>query len=134
MFEPSGPTTDSQLRVFSACCIVLGAVLAWPMLHQATWPPERVVEWIGLIAGIVGMSGLALPATVRPIYHGAMIVTRPIGFVVAQILLALLYFLVLTPVAIVLRIAGHDPLRRRPPGDWRPTAADADLRRAFRQY
>lgn len=134
MFEPSGPTTNSQLRVFSACCVVLGTVLAWSMLGQAAWPPERAMHWVGLVAALVGIAGLAVPRAVHPIYRGAMVVTRPIGFVVAQILLALLYFLVLTPVALVLRMAGHDPLRRHPPGDWRPTTSDVDLRRAFRQY
>lgn len=133
MFEPKGPTTRSQLRVFSACCVVLGAVLAWPVA-RAGWPPQRTLEWAGLAFVAVGVGGLAIPDAVRPVYLGAMVVTRPIGFVVAQVLLALLYFLVLTPLALVLRLTGHDPLHRRPPGAWRPAVNDGELRRAFRQY
>ena len=134
MFEPKGPMTRSQLRVFSACCVVLGSVLAWPAIREAAWPPDHTVQWVGVVFALVGSLGLLLPPAVRPVYRGAMVVTRPIGFVVAQILLAVLYFVVLTPIALVLRIFGHDPLQRRPPGHWRPATQDVDLRRAFRQY
>ena len=134
MFEPKGPTTASQLRVFSACCVALGVILAWPILRHIAWPPERWVHWIGLILVLVGALGLLSPPVVRPVYASAMVITRPIGFVVAQVLLAVLYFVVLTPLALVLRLTGHDPLQRRPPGAWRSAASDGDLRRAFRQY
>lgn len=135
MFEPSGPTTQSQLRVFSACCAVFAVVLAWSMIRTGLWPPQRTVQWIGLAFGAVGAAGLLWPPSVRPIYRAAMVITRPIGFVVAQVLLSLLYFLVLTPVALLLRATGHDPLQRRPPGSWRTVSNPTrDLRRAFRQY
>jgi hypothetical protein len=37
----------------------------------------------------------------------------PVGSVVSQVLLAVVYFVVVTPLALVMRASGRDPLERR---------------------
>jgi hypothetical protein len=36
----------------------------------------------------------------------------PIGFVVSHVVLALVYYLVLTPIGLAMRVFGYDPMRR----------------------
>lgn len=76
---------------------------------------EQPVLSTGLfsLAIVVGGLGLAFPVAVRWIYVGASCATYPIGFVVSHLLLALIYFLVVTPIGLLLRLLGKDPLHRQ---------------------
>ena len=67
-----------------------------------------------------------------------MVLAFPIGWLVSQLVLALIFYGLITPLALVFRGRGRDPLQRaRPASDeslWRPKASPADVRRYFRQY
>ena len=62
----------------------------------------------------------------------------PLNWVVSNLVVIVLYYLVITPISIVARLAGHDPLGiRAPEGDksyWRRRKVDADPESSFRQY
>ncbi len=64
------------------------------------------------------------PAVVRPLYRLALAVTAPMGAVVSRLVLAAIYYLIFTPVAVAFRLSGRDELaRRRRPGTstyWLP--------------
>ena len=62
---------------------------------------------------VVGVAGWIRPHGVRLVYLGACYAAAPVGFVVSHLLLAAIYFLVLTPVGLLLRLARKDPLERR---------------------
>ena len=85
----------------------------------------------------LGVPGILHPPWVRPLYRLLMTITRPIGHVVGVALLAVIFFMVLTPLALVLRLTGRDPLRlRRPLSDslWIKRWTDDDVRQYLRQY
>ena len=74
------------------------------------------VQWALTIFGIgfvIFLSSLACLKLARMIYVSLMAATLPIGFVVSFILLAAFYFLLLTPLALVFRLIGRDPLHRK---------------------
>lgn len=99
--------------------------------------------WAAAVAAGVGVfSGLASlvrPALNRPLFVGLSIVTYPIGLVVSTVVLVLLFYGVITPIGLLLRVFGHDPLLRRfdrrgTGSYWapaRPARPNADY---FRQY
>jgi hypothetical protein len=96
-FRPS----DRKLRQFS---------LLWIVVFGA----------IGLVrhspiafAAIAGVAGLIVPGLMRRIYVAATVVTFPIGWVVSRVLLAVIFYGIFTPVALLFRIAGRDRLRLR---------------------
>jgi hypothetical protein len=71
------------------------------------------------------------------VFVGLMVITYPIGLVVSTVALALLFYLVFTPLGWGMRLAGRDPLRLRTRGDatqWQPIQQDADARQMFRQF
>ncbi len=124
MLTPTTDPTPSQLRVFALTSLVFGAIIA-------------VVgsRWLAAPLLLTGIVGTLLPTWVRGIYRAAMLITRPIGFVVSQIMLAILYFLVVVPIAAALRLTGYDPLQRKSPGKWTPLDQGArSKRRYLRQY
>lgn len=94
---------------------------------------------MGLGAGVFLCVALALwaPARLRPVYLALILVTLPIGFAVSHIILAVLFFGLITPIGLLFRLAGRDALTRsfdrRAPTYWvRRPVASRD--RYFRQF
>jgi hypothetical protein len=65
-------------------------------------------------------------------------VAFPLGWLVSQLVLAILFYGVFTPLALVFRLIGRDALAlKKPSGEatfWRPKPTPSDPRRYFRQY
>jgi predicted membrane metal-binding protein len=91
-----------------------------------------------LAAVVLGILGLIWPIVIRPIYQAAIIVTFPIGWVVSQLVLVLMYYGVVTPLGLILRCTRPDPLtRNKQPNEasyWLDKTQPTDLRSYFRQY
>jgi len=117
--------------VWLAAFAVLGAValprggLPWA---AALWAAAVLVPGIGCFA----------PALLRAVYVGMACLTFPIGVVVSLGILAAVYYLVLTPIGLLLRLVGYDPMcRRRDPNAvsyWVSREPAGDARRYFRQF
>ena len=94
--------------------IVWGIAIAFPILYYAV-PPLR-----------------------RPLYVGFMVAVFPIAWVVSNAILAATYYLVLTPIGLMMRLAGRDPMRRTLlPGAttyWQERRAGGDAARYFKQF
>jgi hypothetical protein len=93
---------------------------------------------LGAVALAIGLPGLVWPSLVRPVYVGAMVVTFPIGWVVSKVLLAGMYYAIITPVGLAFRLIGRDALGRKPhPAAetyWQPKVLPTDPRRYFRMF
>ena len=126
-----------ELRQFAAMFLVFGLAAGTAIHFFKDWPPI-VAQILWGAAIVVGLAGLAVPALARPVYVVMMAVALPIGFVVSTILMTLIYFLVLTPTGLLLRLFGYDPMHRRPDraanSYWIRRPATADVRRYLRQY
>lgn len=97
-----------QLRVFG---ILLGALVVF-----AARTIQGADAFGGSAAGAaIAALALALPVAIEPIWRALMAVTIPIGWIISRLILIAFFYIVLTPVSFILRVVGHDPLRRR----WR---------------
>ena len=127
--------TRGSLRLFAVLWLVFGAwggFFAWRV--DAT--TLAVAVWTTV--GITGVAGLVSPRTVRPIYIGASVAAFPIGFVVSHVILGAVFYLVMTPVGLCLRMAGRDPLERRidrgSKSCWKPRDRSRRAEDYFRQH
>ncbi len=86
----------------------LVGVLVWRRTGSLT---SATALWVagGTISGLFAL----WPASRRRIYVGWMLAVYPIGWTVSHLLLGVVYFVVITPIGLTLRILGHDPLERR---------------------
>jgi hypothetical protein len=103
--NPSG----RQLLVFGTAWLAfLGAagLLAWHRGHHA---PAEVLLALAAIVPLAGAFGRAVP---RLAYVGLSYATYPVGFVASYLVLAVVYFLVVTPIGLLMRLLGKDPLSR----------------------
>ena len=128
------PSTK-QLRQFAgiwfpAFCGLVG----WSIGHKTGHWSEVEIGWV--LAGLLSVGGLVLPALIRPIFVGLILLTFPIGWVVSHLLLGLIFYGVVTPIGLILRIRGHDPLQlKKPSGNsvWKTSVGKTDATRYLRQ-
>jgi saxitoxin biosynthesis operon SxtJ-like protein len=129
------PASDKTLRQFAALSLlVFGGMAAWRLWHGQSGAFTIVLLALALVIGGVG---LLLPAAIRPIYAGWMIAAFPIGWAVSKIVMGLMFYLVFTPVGVLFRLMGRDPLqlRRRQAGSfWAPKAPTQSGDEYLRQY
>lgn len=125
-----------QLRWFGVLLagfvLLAGGVLRW----RFDAPAAALMVWTG------GGALAAVYAAVRPlrrwIFLGWLYAAFPIGWVVSHVVLAASYYLVVTPIGLLVRWVRGDPLDRRPSGSettyWRERRRQKDVRRYFRQF
>ncbi len=79
----------------------------------------------------------ALPFLRRWMFRGWMLLTFPIGWVVSHVVLLVTFYLVLTPIGLILRLGGRDPMKRRLDPDaasyWEAHRPGGNTARYFRQ-
>lgn len=102
--------TGRQLLVFGTAWFVALGALGWASYSRGR---PHVAEAAWSLSLCVPIIGIAYPRSLRWIYLGLSYATFPIGFVVSHAVLALLYFLVLTPVGMTMRVFRYDPLARK---------------------
>lgn len=127
--------SEKQLRQFAgvwfpAFCGLVG----WSIGHKTGHWSEVEIGWV--LAGLLSVGGLILPVLIRPIFVGLILLTFPIGWVVSHLLLGLIFYGVVTPIGLILRISGHDPLQlKKPIGNsvWKTPVGKTDVTRYLRQ-
>jgi hypothetical protein len=127
--------SERTLRQFAALWILVFGGLAARWWYGGATP--RNVILLLAAALLVGIPGLLRPALIRPVFEGAIVLTRPIGAVISYLLLVLLYFGLFTPFALFFRTIGRDALERRRPASrtsyWSAKPRAPDVRSYFRQ-
>jgi hypothetical protein len=127
--------TPGDLRRFA---LTVGAALAG--LGGLSWRRGHLVVGPGLagLGAALGLCGLLAPARLGPVYRGWMRFGRLLSALTTPLVLGLVYFGVITPIGVLMRLAGRNPLRHRAGamGYWKrrqPSPADpADtLQRQF---
>jgi hypothetical protein len=98
---------NSELRKFG---LLVGGVfmalgLLW-LLRGKAHPAYLLMPGVGLV-----LLGAIMPGLLKQVYIAWMTMALVLGFVVSHILLTLFFFLAITPIGIVARMAGKDFLR-----------------------
>jgi hypothetical protein len=129
------PPPPKVLRQFAGTFFVLVLGLAgWRAFHGHAGPATAA---LAAAAIVVGVTGLLRPRAVRPVYTALMIAAFPIGWAVSMGALILVFFVVVTPVALLFRAIGRDELQlhRGDPRSsyWKPTAHPDSVREYLRQ-
>ena len=87
--------------------LLIGLFLLWRGHHK----PIQISLWA--IGGILVVFGAIAPTLLRPIYVGWMKFAFILGWVNSRIILSLIFFLLFTPIGLIMRLFGRDALNRR---------------------
>jgi hypothetical protein len=120
MIELDFNPDDRTLRQFGFIALVgfgFVAAIAWFEVLVFAFGLGDGRPWVaGIFAGLALLTALlsvVYPKGNRFIYVGLAVITYPIGFVLSYVIMGLLFFGIIAPTSMALRIVGHDPLHRR---------------------
>ncbi len=118
---------------FPVLAVFFSLALRWKHGAWAAWP-----LWLGAGGFALGALLWLVPRIARPLYVAWHFVGCCVGFVVGNAVFIAVFYFAVTPVGLILRALGRDPLKRRFERDaatyWEPVEKSVDVRRYFRQY
>jgi hypothetical protein len=126
----------SELKWFGLLLLVffgvLGGIVYWINSESAV-PP---ILWsIGLAVCVIYY---AIKPLRLPLYRAWMKLIFPLGWAISHLLFGFIYYLVLTPVGLLLRLFRYDPLRRRRDENvqtyWAERSSEKEPGRYFKQF
>ena len=91
--------------------LLLGFFLLWRGRHATI----QISLWA--IGGSLIVFGAIAPKVLRPVYVAWMKFALILGWVNSRILLSLIFFLLFTPIGLIMRLFGRDALNRRMSGE-----------------
>jgi hypothetical protein len=119
--------------VLLAIFVVIFGVLVW-------WRTGRLEtgRMIWIAGGVLTVIYWLIPPVRRLVFVGWMYAAFPIGWTISHLLLAAIFYGVVTPIGWILRASGRDPLfrsfDRSAKSYWVPRERPDDIGRYFRQY
>ena len=82
--------------------------------------------------------GIAAPRLLRPVHLVWMALAVVLGYVMTRAILSLVFYLLITPIGLLMRLSGHDPMRRRlepdAPSYWIPRKDTVPARERLEKY
>ena len=69
--------------------------------------------WPWAVGGGLALWALVAPASLRPVYYGWMRLALLLSRITTPIILGIVFFLVILPFGLVMRLMGRDPMARR---------------------
>lgn len=136
IIEINHAPSTRQLRIFGCICGALLGTLGALLIRADVSPVVVALIWTA--AATVLLITSCCPAVLRPASIGMAYTFLPIGIAVSFLMIAFLYYLVITPIGIILRCLGHDTMSRNfdshADSYWIPRRHDDDSRRPFRQF
>ena len=106
------PTLDNLgLRKFG---LTTGAIIVVLFVFFFPWVFDMAAMpmWPWIVAGILWVPALLMPSVLRPVYATWMKIGHAIGWVNTRIILGVLFYVLVLPMGLIMRLFGKDPMAR----------------------
>ncbi len=128
--------TNRELRQFGTMLLVFFGVVG-AVVYSKTGSLQ-VASYVWIPAGLAGLLGLAVPQAIKWLFIGWIVAAFPIGWTVSHLLLGFLFYFVITPIGLLMRVVGYDPMKRKFEPDastyWVKRDPLSEPARYFRQF
>ncbi len=111
LIELNKAPSRRELLVFGALFALFFGLIGGLIWWKFEAPTVAYVVWS--IAAAITIVFYALPPIRKPIYLAWIHLAFPIGWVISHVAMALIYYLVFTPIGLIMRLVGRDPMERR---------------------
>ncbi|MCA9473010.1 MAG: SxtJ family membrane protein [Nitrospirales bacterium] len=106
-FDPTS-ITDKQLRNFGFLMTGLFLVIGlWPLVFHG----GSLRVWSAGVAAVWGGLAVAWPQGLTPLFRGWMWFAEKLGWFNTRVLLSIIYYVLLTPLSLFMRVLGKKPLQ-----------------------
>ena len=103
---------------------IFGAIGLWPALIRG----GDARTWCLIVAVLLIVPAVTAPAVLWPAHRAWMALGAVLGWINTRLILGLVFFVVITPIGLVLRALGRDPMHRA----FEPHATTYRVRRTSR--
>ena len=133
-FDFSDKSEQRKFGIVMAVAITILGAIRWAVHGFHGFP-----KWFLIVAAVFLVLGLVAPRVLKPVLFVWMKFALAVNWVMTRVILTLAFFLMFVPTAIIMRIAGNDPLKRA----WDPNATTyweepeeqpRELERYFNQF
>lgn len=94
--------------------LTTGLILALIFGLFFPWLLERgIPRWPWVIGGVLALTGLVAPLTLKPVYRGWMKFGLVMSRITTPLIMGLVFYVVVTPVALLVKLFGKDAMARR---------------------
>lgn len=105
---PLNPTERTLRQFAGGWFIVFLAAAVRQGLHG-----HRTLGVALVLIGLIGLAGMIKPSIVKHLFIGAATAAFPLGWLLAQVILAIMFYVILMPMALICRWRGRDSLQLR---------------------
>lgn len=132
--DPKRPASRGELRNFGllvgGAFLVLGGLTFWR--HR----PPGVYGSLAGVGAVLVLAGAGAPSALARVYKAWMRLAELMSRVTTPVFMGIVYFVVLSPIALLMRAFGRNPLRARSAAgtDWVTRATDARRSALYRQF
>jgi hypothetical protein len=125
----------AQLTGMTIPLVLLAIGGAERFLGVDPWTVVWVLVGVGAAGGVAMLASSSLA---KSIYVKWMYAALPLGWTFSHLVLGMVFFLVMTPISLILRVLGNDPMERAYDKSaatyWKPHQQAKDPARYFRQF
>ena len=136
LIEVKKDFSRKELLWFGPLFALFVGIVGGILMHRFEAHNAAYILW-GISAPLIVIYYL-IPALRRPVYLGWLYAVMPIGWVISHVLLTGIYLLLITPIGLLMRLVGYDPMKRRfdQSADtyWITREPTQDMKRYFKQY
>ena len=104
-------STEITRRTLTSFAFIMSAALM--VIAGFQWR-RGASQWVLItliaIAGVFLIAAAVAPSLLRPVYRGWMRVGEVLGWVNTRVILTLIFFLVVTPIGLLMRLFGRSPI------------------------
>jgi hypothetical protein len=93
-------------------------MFAWPHIVEK-WPsvstywPFDMAIWPFIVGAILSFFGLVMPVILAPFFKLWMWLGEGLGWINSRIILTVVFYLLIMPMGVVMRLFGSDPMKRK---------------------
>lgn len=107
-------SSPAEQRKFGMVMAV--AIIALGLLRYIFRGFEQFPLWFFIVAAVFGGLGLLWPRALKPVFIAWMKFALVLNWIVTHFLLTVVFFCIIVPMGIAMRLFGEDPLKRK----WLP--------------
>jgi len=133
LLDPNWNPSKRQLRQFGLLCAAVLPFVSW------FWSFNALSITIAFLLGLaIAICAFLVPRLVKPLFVSLIVIAMPIGLVVSELSLLLVFIFVFLPIGFCFRVLRRDRLRlginRQSASYWEKKSRHKTLRNYYRQF
>ncbi len=124
--------SEKQLKQFGFVCAFALPTITWLWGGGQKW-----VLALAIVGAVLAVLGGIVPIVLRPIFISLSLITAPLGIVIGEIAMMLIFYGLFFPIGLVMKLLGRDALQLRRGSEdqtyWRAKKQASDAASYYRQ-